>query len=138
MRVIFFGSVSLKDITIGSFLGSEDDAFSWFPYGKENLLEEETLLTKVMKTRLEADEVATHLERCGKENQILKDEMNKEIEAADRHYQSRLRDLKDRLEQSESTSRSMQNYIQFLKSSYANVFGDSAYTTYLTSSPIHS
>ncbi|KAI5165355.1 Outer Dense Fiber Protein 2 [Manis pentadactyla] len=37
--------------------------------------------SQVMKTRLEADEVATHLERCGKENQILKDEMNKEIEA---------------------------------------------------------
>lgn len=34
-----------------------------------------------MKTRLEADEVATQLERCDKENKILKDEMNKEIEA---------------------------------------------------------
>ncbi|XP_059514195.1 outer dense fiber protein 2 isoform X8 [Myotis daubentonii] len=57
---------------------------------------------------------------------------------ADRRYQSRLQDLKDRLEQSESTNRSMQNYVQFLKSSYANVFGDSPYTTYLTSSPIRS
>ena len=34
-----------------------------------------------MKTRLEADEVATQLECCDKENKILKDEMNKEIEA---------------------------------------------------------
>uniref|UniRef100_G3UA32 Outer dense fiber protein 2 n=1 Tax=Loxodonta africana TaxID=9785 RepID=G3UA32_LOXAF len=57
---------------------------------------------------------------------------------ADRRYQSRLQDLKDRLEQSESTNRSMQNYVQFLKSSYANVFGDGPYTTYLTSSPIRS
>ncbi|XP_025769476.1 LOW QUALITY PROTEIN: outer dense fiber protein 2 [Puma concolor] len=57
---------------------------------------------------------------------------------ADRRYQSRLQDLKDRLEQSESTNRSMQNYVQFLKSSYANVFGDSPYTTFLTSSPIRS
>ncbi|ELK26569.1 Outer dense fiber protein 2 [Myotis davidii] len=57
---------------------------------------------------------------------------------AERRYQSRLQDLKDRLEQSESTNRSMQNYVQFLKSSYANVFGDSPYTTYLTSSPIRS
>ncbi|XP_061460004.1 outer dense fiber protein 2 isoform X1 [Rhineura floridana] len=47
-------------------------------------------------------------------------------------HESRLQDLKDRLEQSESTNRSMQNYVQFLKSSYANVFGDSA----LSSSPI--
>ena len=51
---------------------------------------------------------------------------------AERRYESRLQDLKDRLEQSESTNRSMHNYVQFLKSSYANVFGDSA----LTSSPI--
>lgn len=35
---------------------------------------------QVMKTRLEADEVAAQLERCDKENKILKDEMNKEIE----------------------------------------------------------
>ncbi|KAF7241073.1 Outer dense fiber protein 2 [Varanus komodoensis] len=51
---------------------------------------------------------------------------------AEHRYQSRLQDLKDRLEQSDSTNRSMQNYVQFLKSSYANVFGDSA----LSSSPI--
>lgn len=58
---------------------------------------------------------------------------------ADRRYQSRLQDLKDRLEQSESTNRSMQNYVQFLKASYANVFGDAPYTSsYLTSSPIRS
>ncbi|CAK6433567.1 unnamed protein product [Pipistrellus nathusii] len=57
---------------------------------------------------------------------------------AERRYQSRLQDLKDRLDQSESTNRSMQNYVQFLKSSYAHVFGDSPYTTYLTSSPIRS
>ncbi|XP_070614882.1 outer dense fiber protein 2 isoform X4 [Erythrolamprus reginae] len=50
----------------------------------------------------------------------------------ERRYQSRLQDLKDRLEQSESTNRSMQNYVAFLKSSYANVFGDSI----LSSSPI--
>ena len=36
---------------------------------------------QVMKTRLEADEVAAQLERCDKENKILKDEMNTEIEA---------------------------------------------------------
>ncbi|XP_019366132.1 PREDICTED: outer dense fiber protein 2 isoform X2 [Gavialis gangeticus] len=53
---------------------------------------------------------------------------------AERRYESRLQDLKDHLEQSESTNRSMQNYVQFLKSSYANVFGESA----LLSSPIRS
>jgi hypothetical protein len=39
-----------------------------------------------MKTRLEADEVAAQLERCDKENKILKDEMNKEIEAVLRPF----------------------------------------------------
>ncbi|CAJ0968269.1 unnamed protein product [Ranitomeya imitator] len=53
-------------------------------------------------------------------------------EDAERRFQSRLQDLKDRLEQSESTNRSMQNYVQFLKSSYNNVFGEAA----LSSSPI--
>ncbi|CAO2598618.1 Outer dense fiber protein 2 [Lemmus lemmus] len=49
--------------------------------------------SQLMKTRLEADEVAAQLERCDKENKILKDEMNKEIEAARRQFQSQLADL---------------------------------------------
>ncbi|CAO2598046.1 Outer dense fiber protein 2 [Lemmus lemmus] len=49
--------------------------------------------SQVMKNRLEADEVAAQLERCDKENKILKDEMNKEIEAARRQFQSQLADL---------------------------------------------
>ncbi|MGH0132602.1 UNVERIFIED_CONTAM: hypothetical protein FKN15_040753 [Acipenser sinensis] len=50
-------------------------------------------------------------------------------EDADRRFQSHLQDLRDRLEQSESTNRSLQNYVHFLKASYANVFGDSALTS---------
>ncbi|MGH0170966.1 UNVERIFIED_CONTAM: hypothetical protein FKN15_070123 [Acipenser sinensis] len=50
-------------------------------------------------------------------------------EDADRRFQSRLQDLRDRLEQSESTNRSLQNYVHFLKASYANVFGDPALTS---------
>ncbi|KAL0965143.1 hypothetical protein UPYG_G00277360, partial [Umbra pygmaea] len=58
-------------------------------------------------------------------------------EEAERRYQSRLQDVKDRLEQSDSTNRSLQNYVQFLKASYANVFGDSAFTSTLRApSPI--
>uniref|UniRef100_A0A671QMB2 Outer dense fiber protein 2 n=1 Tax=Sinocyclocheilus anshuiensis TaxID=1608454 RepID=A0A671QMB2_9TELE len=57
---------------------------------------------------------------------------------AERRYQSRLQDVKDRLEQSDSTNRSLQNYVQFLKSSYVNVFGDPALTgsSFHTPSPI--
>ncbi|MBN3286317.1 ODFP2 protein, partial [Polyodon spathula] len=56
-------------------------------------------------------------------------------EDADRRFQSRLQDLRDRLEQSESTNRSLQNYVQFLKASYANVFGDSALASSTLRSP---
>ncbi|KAM4528655.1 outer dense fiber protein 2 isoform 2-T2 [Odontesthes bonariensis] len=45
-------------------------------------------------------------------------------EEAERRYDSRLQDMKDRLEQSGSTNRSLQNYVQFLKELYSNVFGD--------------
>ncbi|XP_052789752.1 outer dense fiber protein 2-like isoform X4 [Mya arenaria] len=52
--------------------------------------------------------------------------IKREKEETERKFNSRLYDLKDRLEQSHSTNRSMQNYVQFLKNSYANVFGDSS------------
>lgn len=46
-------------------------------------------------------------------------------------YQDQLQDMRDRLEQSDNTNRSLQNYVQFLKASYANVFGDLAYSSTL-------
>lgn len=62
----------------------------WGGSGVDGVFRPNTALSKparrcvgpqVMKTRLEADEVAAQLERCDKENKMLKDEMNKEIEA---------------------------------------------------------
>ncbi|XP_075935705.1 outer dense fiber protein 2 isoform X6 [Anarhichas minor] len=53
-------------------------------------------------------------------------QLRRSKEEVERRYQSRLQDVKDRLEQSDSTNRSLQNYVQFLKASYANVFGDLA------------
>ncbi|XP_050389971.1 outer dense fiber protein 2 isoform X3 [Patella vulgata] len=52
--------------------------------------------------------------------------IKREKEENERKFNSRLYDLKDRLEQCHSTNRSMQNYVHFLKNSYANVFGDTA------------
>lgn len=43
----------------------------------------------------------------------------------ERRFQSQLQNMKDRLEQSDSTNRSLQNYVHFLKTSYGSVFGDS-------------
>ncbi|GFR89811.1 outer dense fiber protein 2 [Elysia marginata] len=52
--------------------------------------------------------------------------IKREKEENERKFNSRLYDLKDRLEQCHSTNRSMQNYVQFLKNSYSNVFGESS------------
>ncbi|XP_062237340.1 outer dense fiber protein 2-like [Platichthys flesus] len=49
-------------------------------------------------------------------------------EQMERQFQSQLQSMKDRLEQSDSTNCSLQNYVQFLKTSYRNVFGDSLLT----------
>ncbi|CAO2596499.1 Outer dense fiber protein 2 [Lemmus lemmus] len=49
--------------------------------------------SQVMKTRLEADDVAAQLVRYYKENKLLKAEMNNEIEAVRRQFQSQLADL---------------------------------------------
>eukprot|EP00112_Aurelia_sp_Birch-Aquarium-sp1_P003253 Seg1363.3 transcript_id=Seg1363.3/GoldUCD/mRNA.D3Y31 product="Outer dense fiber protein 2" protein_id=Seg1363.3/GoldUCD/D3Y31 len=43
---------------------------------------------------------------------------------AERKFNSRLQDMRDRLEQANSTTRSMQNYVSFLKSTYTSVFND--------------
>ncbi|KAM4760842.1 outer dense fiber protein 2 isoform 3-T5 [Cyanocitta cristata] len=59
-------------------------------------------------------------------NKTELNQLRRSKEDAERRYESRLQDLRDRLEQSESTNRSMQNYVQFLKSSYDNVFRESA------------
>uniref|UniRef100_A0A8C4U0H2 Outer dense fiber protein 2 n=1 Tax=Falco tinnunculus TaxID=100819 RepID=A0A8C4U0H2_FALTI len=59
-------------------------------------------------------------------NKTELNQLRRSKDDAERRYESRIQDLKDRLEQSDSTNRSMQNYVQFLKSSYANVFGESA------------
>lgn len=42
----------------------------------------------------------------------------------ERRFQTQLRNLKERLEQSDQTNRSLQNYVRFLKTSYGNVFGE--------------
>ncbi|XP_041825438.1 outer dense fiber protein 2 [Melanotaenia boesemani] len=53
-------------------------------------------------------------------------QLTRNKEEMERRYQSQLQDIKDRLEQSDSTNRSLQKLVQFLKASYADVFGDGA------------
>lgn len=52
------------------------------------------------------------------------DLLRRSKEEAEKKFSSRLQDMRDRLEQANSTTRSMQNYVHFLKSTYANVFSD--------------
>ncbi|KAF3851447.1 hypothetical protein F7725_013219 [Dissostichus mawsoni] len=52
-------------------------------------------------------------------------QLQRSKEEMERRFQSQLQNMKDRLEQSDSTNRSLQNYVHFLKTSYGNVFSDS-------------
>ncbi|XP_013420317.1 outer dense fiber protein 2 [Lingula anatina] len=95
----------------------------------------ETALTDSRRQMEQAREKATTKER-NMQSRLLELEsqlsqaraeiakLKREKDEMERKFNSRLYDLKDRLEQSHSTNRSMQNYVQFLKNSYANVFGD--------------
>ncbi|XP_070991346.1 outer dense fiber protein 2-like isoform X3 [Oncorhynchus clarkii lewisi] len=87
----------------------------------------ERAITKEHSTQSKVVDLETQLSRTTTELTTLR----RSKEEAERRYQSRLQDVKDRLEQSDSTNRSLQNYVQFLKASYANVFGDSALTSTL-------
>ncbi|XP_041756714.2 outer dense fiber protein 2 isoform X2 [Coregonus clupeaformis] len=59
-------------------------------------------------------------------------QLRRSKEDMERRFQNQLKNMKERLEQSDSTNRSLQNYVQFLKASYSNVFGDSV----LSSGPL--
>lgn len=87
----------------------------------------ERAASKERSTQSKILELETQLSRTTSEiNQLRRSK-----EEAERRYQSRLQDVRDRLEQSDSTNRSLQNYVQFLKASYANVFGDTALSSSL-------
>ncbi|MBN3297603.1 ODFP2 protein, partial [Amia calva] len=85
----------------------------------------ERAVSKERSTQAKVLDLETQLSRTRTElNQLRRTK-----DDADRRFQSRLQDMRDRLEQSDSTNRSLQNYVQFLKASYANVFGESALTS---------
>ncbi|XP_076006726.1 outer dense fiber protein 2-like isoform X2 [Genypterus blacodes] len=52
-------------------------------------------------------------------------QLQRSKEEMERRCQSQLKNMKERLEQSDSTNRTLQNYVNFLKTSYGNVFSDS-------------
>uniref|UniRef100_A0A3Q0R1H9 Outer dense fiber protein 2 n=1 Tax=Amphilophus citrinellus TaxID=61819 RepID=A0A3Q0R1H9_AMPCI len=84
----------------------------------------ERVASKQQSTQSKILDLETQLSRTTSEiNQLRRSK-----EQMERRYQSQLQDFKDRLEQSDSTNRSLQNYVQFLKGSYASVFGDLSFS----------
>lgn len=63
--------------------------------------------------------------KSGNQNSLNKKVVSLCFLQMERRFQSQLQNMKERLEQSDSTNRSLQNYVHFLKTSYGNVFGDS-------------
>lgn len=57
----------------------------------------------------------------------LATQFRKSKDDLERRYHSRVHELQDRLEQANSAKRSLENYVSFLKSSYATVFSDSSH-----------
>ncbi|GAB1606945.1 outer dense fiber protein 2-like, partial [Argonauta hians] len=68
---------------------------------------------KILELESQLSQVKTEINRVRREKNEV-----------DRRSLSKLQDYRDRLEQSESTNRSLQNYVQFLKASYRTVYGD--------------
>ncbi|XP_028313881.1 outer dense fiber protein 2-like isoform X2 [Gouania willdenowi] len=81
------------------------------------LSKERTSQSKALDLQRQVISAQTELSRL----QQSKEEM-------ERHFQMKLRNVKERLDQSDSTNHSLHNYVDFLKTSYGNVFGASMFT----------
>ncbi|XP_038560364.1 outer dense fiber protein 2-like isoform X1 [Micropterus salmoides] len=79
------------------------------------------VLAKERVSQSKALDLQSQLSRAKTEQSQLQ----RSKEEMERRFQSQLQNMKDRLEQSDSTNRSLHNYVNFLKTSYGNVFGDS-------------
>ncbi|KAL5249957.1 hypothetical protein ACHWQZ_G015886 [Mnemiopsis leidyi] len=80
---------------------------------EKSLLKERSSNTRIEELEAQlgrASNTQTQLKR-------LKDE-------AEKRSQQRINEMRERLEQANNTTRSMQNYVNFLKQSYSSVFGD--------------
>ncbi|XP_070760788.1 outer dense fiber protein 2-like [Enoplosus armatus] len=80
------------------------------------------VLAKERVSQSKALDLQSQLSRAKTEQSQLQ----RSKEEMERRFQSQLQNMKDRLEQSDSTNRSLHNYVHFLKTSYGNVFGDSS------------
>ncbi|XP_073765457.1 outer dense fiber protein 2b isoform X2 [Danio rerio] len=87
----------------------------------------ERLISKERSTQSRMLELESQLSLAKNElsqTRRSKDDMEK-------RFQCKLQDMKNQLEQVNSSNRSLQNYVNYLKASYADVFGDSSLTSAL-------
>jgi len=82
--------------------------------------EQEKFAIKERSNNNRLSDLELEMTRCNGELSAVK----RQKEDSERRYDSQMNDLRDRLEHSEATNRSMQSYVNFLKSSYQNTFGD--------------
>ncbi|XP_072096443.1 outer dense fiber protein 2 isoform X3 [Mobula birostris] len=94
-------SVKLENETMKANMNALEEKFSFaqteIQHLKVSIKHYEGLVdsykSQVMKTRMEADEYNMKLEKAERENKLLKDEVNKEIEQVRRQMQKKLSDL---------------------------------------------
>ncbi|XP_034548944.1 LOW QUALITY PROTEIN: outer dense fiber protein 2-like [Notolabrus celidotus] len=83
------------------------------------------VLSKERTSQSKALELQSQLSRARSEQSQLQ----RSKEEMESRFKTQLQNMKERLEQSDSTNRTLQNYVQFLKTSYGNVFGESLLTS---------
>lgn len=82
--------------------------------------QKEKALVKERAAQARITDLETQLSRATASAAQLK----RSKDEAERRYNSKIYDMRDRLDQANNTTRSMQNYVSFLKSSYSNVFDE--------------
>uniref|UniRef100_A0A8C6U1C6 Outer dense fiber protein 2 n=1 Tax=Neogobius melanostomus TaxID=47308 RepID=A0A8C6U1C6_9GOBI len=87
--------------------------------------ETQRLLSKERVSQTKALDLQSELSRAKTELSLLQ----RSKQEMERRFQGQLLNMKERLEQSDSTNRTLQNYVHFLKTSYGNVFGESLLTS---------
>ena len=89
---------------------------------EKNQMKERTAASKIDELEAQLTRVTTTTSQLKR----LKDE-------AEKRSQQRINEMRERLEQANNTTRSMQNYVNFLKQSYSNVFGETSFENYSAS-----
>eukprot|EP00118_Oscarella_pearsei_P010833 m.68673 g.68673 ORF g.68673 m.68673 type:complete len:777 (+) comp35546_c0_seq3:117-2447(+) len=111
---------------IGSLKRQLDNSLSEGRRHVEEMRDRGSVKERTAQARI--TDLETQLSRVSQTNSQLR----REKDETERRSKSRLYDLQDRLEQSQTTNRNMENYVRFLKASYANVYSDSPLAATIT------